>query len=73
MLFSCGEAFFKRSEGADGPMTVTSNPISDRGVESLRREAEMELTAMDQSNGLFDGAFLTWFVNSVSTSSLEEQ
>ena len=68
VLLACGLAFSRRSEGEDGPMTVTSKPISEWGVVELRRAADCGLILSHQSNGRFEGAFLTLLVPSVSMS-----
>ena len=56
-----------------GAMTVTSKPISDRGVEPRRREEVRWLTEKDQSNGRLLLDFLTVPRFSRLTSALPRQ
>ena len=72
MLLAWGLAFSRRSAGDEGPMTVTSKPISEWGEEELRRAADWLQILIHQSNGRLVGALSTLFVPSVSTLSLED-
>ena len=71
ILFSSGVAFCVRSEGEDGPIRVTSNPISEYGVLELSLEADCGLIFIHQSKGRLEGAFLTLLVPSRPISSLD--